>query len=41
VFRAEIQQWVSELWAQKDARLVEMAGADNCAVAQTGEASNE
>jgi len=41
VFRAEIQQWVSELWAQKDARLVEMAGPDNCAVAQTGEASNE
>ncbi|WP_337896679.1 hypothetical protein [Alcanivorax jadensis] len=34
VFRAEMQQWVSDLWAQKDARLVQMAEQENQGSAQ-------
>ncbi len=37
VFRAEMQQWVSDLWAQKDARLVQMAEQESEGSAQPAE----
>ncbi|MBD3645654.1 acyltransferase [Alcanivorax sp.] len=42
VFRAEMQQWVSDLWAQKDARLVQMTEQERGDRALSGErASSE